>query len=163
MVTFRSMEGAQRALNEFRYSRFWKYLYSICTCLIPSRMKKKLLHNNWINVTPAVDPELLLWENFGVRGKQKCIRVAVYLLYMFTLLIGCFYGILYLENHIAQKEKTVLNVQCPEGKKYSKSDELLAKEYWDNRDTPSNVDYHCFCKWLSDTEGYEGVRDYLFP
>ena len=24
MATFRSMEGAQRALNEFKYSRFWK-------------------------------------------------------------------------------------------------------------------------------------------
>jgi len=41
------------------------------------------------------------------------MRVAVYLLYMFTLLMSCFYGITYLENYIAQKEKDVLNIQCP--------------------------------------------------
>ena len=104
MVTFRSMEGAQRALKEFKFNLLEKIFYKIFYCIIPDSRKKRLLNGKWLKVLPAVDPELLKWENFGVRGKKKCIGITIFVLYFSALLLGCFYLVSYLEYYIAVKE-----------------------------------------------------------
>jgi len=72
---------------------------------MPESKKKKLFHGKWLRVRPAVDPELLLWEKFGLTRKQKCLRTTLYLIYMIILMLCSFYIIVYLENYCNEKEE----------------------------------------------------------
>ena len=82
---------------------------------MPESRQKKLFRGKWLRVRPAVDPELLLWENFGITSRQKCLRSTLYWIYMIVLMISSFYLIVYLENFVRSKEEQVLNIECPVG------------------------------------------------
>ena len=105
MVTFRSMEGSQRALTEFKFYLLTKCFYTVCKCCTPKSIKKKLFRGKWLRVRPAVDPELLLWENFGLTSMRRCLRTTLYLIYMIILLLCSFYMIMNLEHFCSEKEE----------------------------------------------------------
>ena len=50
-----------------------------------------------LNVAPGVEPELLIWENFGVGKLSKAIRYILYIIFAILMLAVCFYIISYLE------------------------------------------------------------------
>lgn len=120
--------------------------------------RKKLLHDHCLTVLPTVDPELILWQNYGLSKEQKVMRGLVYLGYVLFLLLSCFYGVLYLENWIAEKETHVLGIDCPKSKNFT------AEMAWaDYNDPNANGPYHCFCKALSELPNwYEEIGKLAF-
>jgi hypothetical protein len=57
-----------------------------------------MFKGNWLHVSRGVEPELLLWENFGVTNSSKVVRLFMYIVFVFFMLIVCFYIILVLER-----------------------------------------------------------------
>ena len=97
-VLFRSMEGVERALYAFKSNKCTRMWFSLFTCCMSKKQKSKLFKGKWIKVQPAVEPELLLWENFGVSQWGRFVRVMLYVIFVLVMLIVCFYIISYLEG-----------------------------------------------------------------
>ena len=57
-----------------------------------------MFKGNWLKVSRGVEPELLLWENFGVTNSSKFVRLLIYIVFVFIMLIVCFIIILSLER-----------------------------------------------------------------
>ena len=53
---------------------------------------------SWLTVSPAVEPEILYWENFGVSKVSKAFRYIQYILFVFLILVLCFYILSLLES-----------------------------------------------------------------
>ena len=112
-MLFRSMEGVERALHAFKTSKFTRTWISIFTCCMSKKQKQKLFKNTWLKVQPAVEPELLLWENFGVSRGSRIIRTGAYVLFVLVMLTVCFYIISFLENESNKAENELSGGQCP--------------------------------------------------
>jgi hypothetical protein len=97
-VLFRSMEGVERAVSAFDSWSITKVFFSIFTCCISEKRKSKLFKNNWLTVKHSVEPELLIWENFGVTVWSRMIRMLLYIVFVLMMLVVCFYIILFLEQ-----------------------------------------------------------------
>jgi hypothetical protein len=97
-VTFRSMEGVQRAIRGFKSTRLQRGWFTLFYCCTNSRQKSKLFKNRWLKVEQAVEPELLIWENFGVGRINRVIRILFYLIFVLFMLVLCFYVVSYLEG-----------------------------------------------------------------
>ena len=89
------MEGAARlikAYNVGRCTRWWTSCCSDC-CVDKDSYRKKLFHDKWLKVEPAVEPSLIIWENLGFTRKARCCRttvasiISLLLLFATTLLI----------------------------------------------------------------------------
>ena len=93
-MLFRSVEGLKRAKRAFRAPWYKKLLYTVCFCCKSKRMERIIFHNKFLRLKPAVEPDLILWQNFGVSKKSRCIRTIIFLLFTLLLLIVCFFGIL---------------------------------------------------------------------
>ena len=57
-----------------------------------------MFNGKWLNVEQAVEPELLIWENFGVSTSSRFFRLLFYIIFVFAMLVVCIYIISYLEN-----------------------------------------------------------------
>lgn len=61
----------------------------------------------------GLEPELLLWENFGVSQNSRRFRLLVYFFFVVFMLIVCFYVIFLLEKASDKAENQVPDIQCP--------------------------------------------------
>jgi len=57
-----------------------------------------MFKGKWPKVSRGIEPELLLWENFGVSRSSRCFRVLFYIIFVIFMLLICFYVILILER-----------------------------------------------------------------
>jgi hypothetical protein len=60
----------------------------------------------------AVDPELILWENFAISKKEKCARKIVFVFGMIVLLLCCFYTVFSFEKLMYNMEKQLPDFTC---------------------------------------------------
>jgi hypothetical protein len=107
------MEGVERALHAFKSNKLKRAWFSIFTCCMSKKQKSKLFKNKWLIVEPAVEPELLLWENFGVSTSSRFVRVLFYIMFVLIMLVVCFYIISLLETESNKYENELAGVQCP--------------------------------------------------
>jgi hypothetical protein len=56
-----------------------------------------LFKNSFLKVIKAVEPELLLWENFGATKKNRTCRKIIFVFILITTLVIVFYAVLGLE------------------------------------------------------------------
>jgi hypothetical protein len=121
IVTFRSMEGVQRALAAFKihkirrnFSDFfnWLCIKRFKGCCFKSGFRDVKFNKRWLRVKKSVDPELLIWQNYGVTKMSRCLRICLYSVIMGIILIVCFYGILFFENIIYLKELEQPDINC---------------------------------------------------
>ena len=49
-------------------------------------------------VERGLEPELLIWENFGVTSNSRRVRLILYFVFTIGMLIACFYMVLGLEK-----------------------------------------------------------------
>ena len=84
------MEGVERAKNAFKSNFFHR-------CFISDKNRKKLFKDRWLKVQKGIEPELLIWENFGVSTFSRIMRVMLYIIFVFVMLVFCFWSILKLE------------------------------------------------------------------
>lgn len=97
-ILFRSMEGVERCIHAYSEWKITKWFFQIFECLQTEKQKAKKFKGRWLKVNRGVEPELLLWENFGVTGSSKMIRLFIYIIFVVFMLIFCFYIILVLER-----------------------------------------------------------------
>jgi len=95
IVTVRSMEGVQRAKEAFIHTWIKKKLSEIfCTCCFKKDFYNIKFRNKWLSTYASVEPELLLWQNYGVSKKQLCFRTIFFTICMLGLLSVSFYSVL---------------------------------------------------------------------
>jgi hypothetical protein len=73
-ITFRSMEGKQRALQAYNISPFRRLFSEICCGMRLMLRKKKLLMQGFYRIKEAEVPENIIWENLGVKWQSKFVR-----------------------------------------------------------------------------------------
>jgi hypothetical protein len=149
MVTFRSMEGFQRGIAAFGISRIKKILMDIsekvcCYCCFKKSAYDIKFQGRWLRLKKTVDPELILWENFAISRKSKCLRKIVFGFVMLLLLAACFYSVFCFEKLIYDWERQLPDFTCST-KVFSNVSQAEAladyKLAWDKR----NGDWHCYC------------------
>jgi hypothetical protein len=97
-VLFRSMEGVERSIHAYSEGSLKKWFLQIFKCFQTDNHRAKMFKGNWLKVSRGVEPELLLWENFGVTYSSKLIRLFIYIIFVVIMLVICFYVILLLER-----------------------------------------------------------------
>jgi len=96
-ITFRSMEGVERAIHGFKSNWLQRKWFTLFYCCTSQKRKTKLFKDKWLHVEQAVEPELLIWENFGVSYFSRFFRIILYLIFVLFMLLVCFYTIAFLE------------------------------------------------------------------
>lgn len=113
-VTFRSMEGAARAIQAYNWSRAKRCWAGICcrACSARDSLKRKVFQGRFLKVERAVEPSLILWENLRFSRSQRCCRIFFSSMIAFLLLIAATAVILYVK--IVQTEMSESQVDCSE-------------------------------------------------
>ena len=62
-----------------------------------------MFKGRFLDIKKAVDPELMLWHNFGVSKKQRCLRTIIYIVFFVIVVGGLFYSILFLQYTIDEQ------------------------------------------------------------
>ena len=119
-------------------------------------MQKRKLRGKLLRVEDAVEPDHLIWQNFGVSRAQSCMRLLLYIFYVVFMLAVCFFGVVIIENIMKEKDKEIPAIACPA--------EAITKEQahadWKNfvaDDLKANGNYHCFCKKVFETKGLSAL------
>jgi hypothetical protein len=115
-----------------------------CTCCFKKTAYDVKFHGRWLRLKKTVDPELILWENFAISRKSKCLRKIVFGFVMLILLAACFESVFMFEKLIYESEQQLPDFTCstPVFSKVSEPEALADyKLAWDKR----NGDWHCYC------------------
>lgn len=157
IVTFRTMEGEQRAFKSFDFSRVTRLLADLFSLCFEVPQRRKKFKGRWLKVTHAVEPDLIIWQNFGVTRLSRCFRLLAFIFYVLFMLCCCFLSIVFLENFLRRSDRMVPDMEC---EPYVDMSQALAD--WSNvgnlAATP-NGDYHCYCKQVMDSSGISGVKN----
>lgn len=73
-VTFRSMEGKQRAMQAYETGTAARLFAEYICCMKSVFQKKKLLKKGYYSIRDTVEPETIIWENLGVPASSKFFR-----------------------------------------------------------------------------------------
>jgi len=137
------MEAVERAQHAFQSWKISQFLYNCFGCISQS-WRAKLFRGRWLKVDRPVEPELLIWENFGVTTGSRFMRIVSYLIFIIVVLVGCLFMVSWLNmksNEVAEK---IPNVLCPES-----VDPYAANlDYTEGTETNEKEKFHCFCKNL---------------
>lgn len=76
-IVFKSMEGAERCLQAYRYKYFKWLCFRLCICCFSDKINydKKMFHNQWLQVDKAIEPSLIMWENLGYNKQERSFRI----------------------------------------------------------------------------------------
>jgi len=92
------MEGVERTKYGFASKKTTRIFFYIFPCCISNKSKSKLFKGKWLKIEKSVEPELLIWENFGVTGISRFFRLMLYIVFVILMLVLCFYIISLLET-----------------------------------------------------------------
>jgi hypothetical protein len=92
------MEAVERALVSFKYSKIKKCLFSCSKKFITRDDSSKVFMGKLLNIHKGIEPELLIWENFGISKFSRLLRTIIYIIFVLSMLTFCFYIIFLLEN-----------------------------------------------------------------
>jgi len=98
-ITFRSMEGKQRALVAYDTKDVKRIFAEYICCMSSIFKRKKLLQKGYYNVGDTVDPECIIWENLGTSTCSKVLRWVGAGTVCLLLCAISFYGVLQVSNH----------------------------------------------------------------
>mmetsp|Transcript_14014 Transcript_14014/g.23808 ORF Transcript_14014/g.23808 Transcript_14014/m.23808 type:complete len:888 (-) Transcript_14014:196-2859(-) len=159
-VTFRSMEGKQRAVQAYTANIFSRIFTELCCCMPAVFKKKKLLKKGYYNVDEPGDPDNIIWEHLGVPFCSKFVR------YVFAFLCSLVwfalsYAILWALAQLEKKRIDYIRRDC------SSSDLVFFTETAAQNDFQLPLSeqqgfMNCFCQQQYDSEGSAGM-DYVFP
>jgi len=150
-VTFRSLEGQQRALQAYET----KWCRRMCTeyicCMRSVFRKKKLLAQGYYDIGDTVDPDNLIWENIGSTKSSKFIRWFGALSISLMLFAVCFY--FYLQTAYLERTKVDLNLSTCGEPFYT------TMAAWDDMRSEEPQGYlNCFCKQMYASYGNHGMK-----
>jgi hypothetical protein len=138
-------------------------LHYCCFCIKSQRVEKIKFHDKFMKVKLAVEPDLILWQNFGVSKKSRFFRSIVFIFFTSLVLSFCFYGILQLERFIQKTEIAFPSqINCVEDK--VSLTEASADFYsFESSDKDQTGDFYCFCNVAYKDNGIAGLKMIVFP
>jgi len=107
-VVFQSMEGRTRFLRAYNYN---DYEQSCCCrgCFGDKNYKKKLFEGRFLQVDPAPEPSIILWENLGINEIQRNFRIFGNTIISLIFVAAAIIAIVYAKN----LEKKNKYTTCP--------------------------------------------------
>ena len=111
-VVFKSMEGAERCLQAYRYQYCKLLSFKCCKCCFRINHGEKLFHNNWLRVDKAIEPSLIMWENLGYNRKKRGFRIFCTTLTAILLLFITASSILFLKSRKSDMRNFSPEVNC---------------------------------------------------
>lgn len=146
-ILFRTVAGAERMKDCFKQD----------TSLLGGHTdEKKVFKEKVLEVEGAVEPEIILWENFGF--KYLFLRRVVYIFELFIFLVLLF-SLLYGINHLKSFQEGIQpDLQCPR----SVTMDDAFKDFQTKQEERTG-DYHCYCKNLLETAVTTGLVSARFP
>jgi len=138
-VTFRSMEGKERALYAFRYTAC-KRCCLMC-CFRAEKVRKKLFYGRWLRVKQAISPDLINWQNLSVGTFGKYTRLILIYLVAIFLIILSFSCIIYAKSVERDAMEYSPQIDCP------KQDVTMEDAFLDQqKDQDKRIGLiHCYC------------------
>ena len=108
------MEGRERALKSFTVG-FWESLFQNYCALIcwSDKLEMKKFKHDFLTVSPAADPELIVWHNWGITFTSRLCRQLAYYIFQIFILVATFMVVTSLENYNLELEKSVPTTPCP--------------------------------------------------
>lgn len=142
-IVFKSMEGAERCLQAYRY-HYMKWLcFRCCACCFKVSYDNKMFHDNWLHVDKAIEPSLIMWENLGYNRQDRCKRIFCTTLIAILLLAVTVLFILLIRSQKSGLRNFAPEINCAKLPSVSKdlaySDQvkpLEEREGW----------MHCYCR-----------------
>lgn len=152
------MEGCERAKFAFQSWGITKFWFWIFPCCMTIKRKQKCFRGVQLDVEKGVEPELLIWENFGVSKFSKFFRLIFFIIFIIGMLVTCFKTIVALGNLTGEVSKQVPDIQCPKeiDSKSANLDFMVAVNV-------RNGDFHCFCKNLLSKIPVSELMSFKFP
>jgi hypothetical protein len=98
------MEGVQRAKHAFMHFWITKKLSDISCGCFKKDLQNLKFKQQWLRASLSVEPELMLWQNYGVSKYQRCFRTLIFTICMLGLLSASLYSVLYFEKLCYDKE-----------------------------------------------------------
>ena len=113
-VVFKSMEGAERCLQAYRYHYFKWLCFRCCVCCFNDKINydKKMFHNKWLRVDKAIEPSLIMWENLGYNKKDRCMRIFCTTITSLILLIITVLTVLVLRSQDSGLREFTPEINC---------------------------------------------------
>ena len=144
------MEGAQRALEAFSYSWIAYLFFLICPCCILQTRRDKLFKGRWLEVAGCDEPDLLIWENIGLKRRHRYWRKAFFIFIVIFMLLFCFYSVVFLENSSQNIAKFFPEFQCT-------TEVSTFEAELDASGDLNNGKLHCFCTLMREKEGTAAI------
>ena len=92
-ITFKSLEGKEKALEAFDINRVQRFAAEKVCGLGAMFSNKKLLHTGFPTIVDTVDPENITWENLGFQRSARLKKWAGITLIGSIFFVGSFLGI----------------------------------------------------------------------
>jgi len=109
-------------------------------------------------VAKAVEPDLIIWENYGISVVGRIVRTLVYIVFFIGVLLFCFYAVVSLEARNQKLEESIPTLNCAS----FKITERMALDDFKLDVSKRNGMYHCFCKKKEEKEGIFKTMEYKF-
>lgn len=144
-VVFKSMEGAERTMHAYNMG-FCNRLCLKCCCR-GKELKPKLFQNRWLNITRAVDPTLIMWQNLGSRKRDRCCRTTITSIVAFVLCLATIAAILYAKDIDTQSNEFAPTTNCPT--EFEITRDMAYEDYKEPADERNGY-MPCYCKayWI---------------
>ena len=111
-----------------------------------------------LSVKGSVEPELLIWENFGINAHSRWLRTVGYILLVLILILACFSLVLYMQTYNQINLSQVPNVRCP-----TQVDDSVANIDYYALSTSRSGAFHCYCRNLLVRDGIKALKSFKFP
>ena len=94
-ITFRSMEGKDRAVQAYNISMLPRKFVELFCCMSVFFKKRKILKKSYPYVEAAHDPATIIWENLNVSMARTLLVYVIELMVAALLLLITFIGMAY--------------------------------------------------------------------
>jgi len=116
------------------------------------------LRGSLLRVIPTVEPELIIWNNFGIKRVERFLRSLLFYVIVLGLLVIVFTSVSTLEKKNWELAQLVPSLNCP-----AEITEAKASADYKIKDLPKRAgDYHCFCKNMLEKDGSGKTSAYKF-
>lgn len=102
-----------------------------------------------LDVYASVDPQLIIWENYGINLYERIARSLGFWVFSFLFLLFVFWSVTSLENMNQKMAAMAPNVPCDATIEEQKAIDDFGIETLTRR----KGDYHCFCKNMAANNG----------
>jgi hypothetical protein len=100
------MEGFARVSQAYHVSKTEKFFSKYCNNSEKIELQKKSFKGKVLKVERAIDPSLILWQNYGYSTRNRCFRKILSVLIAFGMICLAVIALAYLKKQQSLIENT---------------------------------------------------------